>query len=243
MNDPLSATILVVDDEKQIHRFLRPALEAAGYRVLSAASAAEAVRVAGGHPPDAVLLDLGLPDRDGKTVIEQLRALSDPPVIVLSARDQEAEKSACLDAGAIDYVEKPFALGELLARLRSALRRRGRDTAEADGPLVCGPILLDPGRHEVRVEGARIALSPREHALLALLMRHRDRVITHRQILETIWGKAHVDDVQYLRVYIGQLRQKLGADAAKLVLTEPGIGYRLAVPDGEPVSGSRASAP
>lgn len=229
------ATILIVDDEKQIHRFLRPALEAAGYRSVSAADGTEALRLAALQSPDAVLLDLGLPDMDGKLVLEKLRRFSAVPVIVLSARDREAEKIAAFDAGADDYVEKPFGLGELLARLRATLRHGVRTTAEpgmtSADPLIVGPIRLDAARHEVRVDGIPIPLSPREHGLLALLMRHEGRIMTHRQLLATVWGPAHVEDVQYLRVYIGHLRQKLGAGAARLIETEPGIGYRMSRPD------------
>jgi two-component system KDP operon response regulator KdpE len=237
------ATVLIIDDEKQIHRFLRPALEAAGYRSLSAADGAEALRLAASQSPDAVLLDLGLPDMDGKLVLEKLRRFSAVPVIVLSARDREAEKIAAFDAGADDYVEKPFGLGELLARLRATLRhgRTGGIQAGADPnmapasiePLVIGPVRLDAARHEVRVDNIPVPLSPREHGLLALLMRHEGRIMTHRQLLATVWGPAHVEDVQYLRVYIGHLRQKLGPAAARLIETEPGIGYRMSRPDAD----------
>ncbi len=220
--------VLIVDDERQIHRFLRPALEAVGYRPVSAHTGAEALRMAASQAPAAIVLDLGLPDLDGKVVLERLRQFSAVPVIVLSARDREAEKIAALDAGADDYVEKPFGLGELLARLRVALRRQDPTTdARPDEPLVCGTLSLDPGRHEVRVEGERVVLSPREYQLLAMLMRHEDRVLTHRQLLTTLWGPAHVEDVQYLRVYIGQLRQKLGPTIARMIATEPNVGYRL----------------
>ncbi len=220
--------VLIVDDERQIHRFLRPALEAVGYRVVSAHTGAEALRLAASQAPAAIVLDLGLPDLDGRLVLERLRQFSTVPVIVLSARDREAEKIAALDAGADDYVEKPFGLGELLARLRVALRRQDPATdARPDEPLVCGALSLDPGRHEVRVEGERVVLSPREYQLLAMLMRHEDRVLTHRQLLTTLWGPAHVEDVQYLRVYIGQLRQKLGPAIARMIATEPNVGYRL----------------
>ena len=221
--------VLIVDDERQIHRFLRPALEAVGYRTVSAHTGAEALRLAATQAPAAVVLDLGLPDLDGKLVLERLRRFSAAPVIVLSARDREAEKIAALDAGADDYVEKPFGLGELLARLRAALRRQDPASTDArpDEPLTCGPVTLDPARHEVRVSGERVVLSPREYGLLAMLMRHEDKVLTHRQLLGTLWGPAHVEDVQYLRVYIGQLRQKLGPVVARMIATEPNVGYRL----------------
>jgi two-component system KDP operon response regulator KdpE len=225
---PDGALILIVDDERQIHRFLRPALEAIGYRTLSAYDAAEGLRFAASRAPRAIILDLGLPDMDGKKALEKLRMFSTVPVLVLSARDRETEKIASFDAGADDYVEKPFGLGELLARLRAALRRREPvlDSAR-DENLVCGPLTLDPGRHEVRVEGRKVALSPREYQLLAMMMRHEDKVLTHRQLLITLWGPAHGESVQYLRVYIGQLRHKLGTVVAGMIATEPNVGYRL----------------
>ena len=223
-----SRLVLVIDDEPQIHRFLRPALEAAGYAVATAASATEGLRLAVQHPPDMVLLDLGLPDMDGKQALARLRAFSAVPVIVLSARDRETEKIAALDGGADDYVEKPFSLGELLARIRTALRRRdGQAPPAGDGILEAGPVSLDIPAHRLLVAGEPVMLSPREFQLLAMLMRHAGRLVTHRQLLTTVWGPAHADDVQYLRVYIGHLRQKLGADAAPMITTEPGIGYRL----------------
>ena len=222
-------TILVIDDEKQIHRFLKPALEADGFAVLSAADAREGLRLAAARSPDLVLLDLGLPDLDGREALARLRAFSDMPVIILSARDQEADKIASLDEGADDYVEKPFAVGELLARIRASLRRRRAQEGTADIQSI-GPITLDTLAHEVRVDGARIVLSPREHALLAMLLQNAGRVITHRQLLTAVWGPAHAEDVQYLRVYVGHLRQKLGAQAAACIVTEPGIGYRIVEP-------------
>ena len=220
--------VLVVDDEKQIHRFLCPALEAAGYRPRSAFNGADGLRQAASRAPDAIVLDLGLPDMDGQVMLERLRAFSQVPVIVLSARDRQAEKIASLDAGADDYVEKPFGLGELLARLRAVLRRHDPGVEpRPDEILTCGPIVLDPGRHEVRVAGAKVTLSPREYQLLAMLMRHEDKVLTHRQLLLALWGPAHGEDVQYLRVYIGQLRHKLGPEVAPMIATEPNVGYRL----------------
>jgi len=220
--------ILLVDDEPQIHRFLRPTLEAAGYLVTRAETGAEALKQAALKPPSLVLLDLGLPDMDGQEVLVQLRRFCSPPVIVLSARDRPAEKIAALDAGANDYVEKPFDIGELLARIRAALRvdSGGREQVAV---FINPPLEMDLVRRLVRVEGAPVALTPREYDLLALLVRNTDRVITHRQLLTAVWGPAHSADVQYLRVYVGHLRQKLGAAAAQLV-TEPGVGYRLLGP-------------
>jgi two-component system KDP operon response regulator KdpE len=217
--------ILVIDDEAQIHRFLKPALESAGYEVERAETAAEGLRLAAGRAPDAVLLDLGLPDMDGQEVLQRLRAFSEVPVLILSAREREAEKIAALDGGADDYLEKPFGVGELLARLRACLRRRL--TQQGAQPVFsAGPLTVDLLKHEVRIDGALVALSRREFDLLAMLARNPGRMMTHRQLLVGVWGPAHVEDVQYLRVYIGQLRHKLGA-AAELIMTEPGIGYRL----------------
>jgi len=225
--------ILVVDDEPQIHRFLGPALEASGYAVVQALDAASFLRLAATRAPDAVLLDLGLPDMDGREALMRLRAFSTVPVIVLSARNREVEKIAALDEGADDYVEKPFGLGELLARLRLVLRRQGQEKGEPEpaSVLQAGLVTLDSLAHQVRVSGALIQLSPREYALLDALMRNPGRVLTHRQLLVSVWGPAHAQDVQYLRVYIGHLRQKLGAEAAAMIATEPAIGYRLTVPE------------
>ena len=220
------ATILVVDDEPQIHRFLAPALAASGYGVLSASSGAEALRLAATRAPDAILLDLGLPDLDGHTVLARLREFSAVPVIILSARDREAEKIAALDAGADDYVEKPFALGELLARIRTALRHQQRPE-NPDKPLLIGDFSLDPQSLRLARGEETLPLTKREHALLLLLARNRGRVVTHRQLLTTLWGPAHTEDVAYLRVYIAQLRRKLGEAAGGMLVTEPGVGYRL----------------
>jgi two-component system, OmpR family, KDP operon response regulator KdpE len=220
------ARILVVDDEPQIQRFLRPALETAGYAVEQALSGAEALRLIAARKPDVVLLDLGLPDIDGQEVLRRLRQSFQVPVVVISARDKSEEKIQALDAGADDYVEKPFDLGELLARVRTAMRH-GLARDGADPVLRTGPLEVDLLRRRVRVDGELVTLTPREYALLALLARNAGRVLTHGQLLAAIWGPAHAEDVQYLRVYIGQLRQKLGPEAGKLVGTEPGVGYRL----------------
>jgi two-component system KDP operon response regulator KdpE len=219
------ARILVIDDEPQIHRFLGPALEASGFAVETALTAREGLRLAASRAPEVILLDLGLPDMDGQVVLRQLRAFSAVPLLVLSARDREAEKIAALDAGADDYVEKPFAVGELLARIRAALRH-ARAREQVPEIWRAAGVAIDFARRRVTLDGVRLALSPREYDLLSLLARNVDRVMTHRQLLTAVWGAAHVDDVQYLRVYIGQLRHKLGA-AAGLLTTEAGIGYRL----------------
>ncbi len=224
---PARACILLVDDEPQIHRFLRPTLEAAGYEVLRAQTGAEATRLAGARPPSLILLDLGLPDIDGQDLLVRLRAAAPTPVIVLSARDRAEEKIRALDAGASDYVEKPFDIGELLARVRVALRvaQGGREPVRL---FSAPPLEVDLVERRVRVDGASVQLTPREYDLLALLVRNAGRVITHRQLLANVWGPAHTDDVQYLRVYVGHLRQKLGPVAGGLVTTEAGVGYRFA---------------
>jgi two-component system, OmpR family, KDP operon response regulator KdpE len=220
---PLS--VLVVDDEPQIHRFLGPALEAAGYAPLRAETAREGLRLAAARGPACVLLDLGLPDMDGKEVLARLRAFSSVPVIIISARDREAEKVAALDAGADDYVEKPFGVAELLARLRAATRRAL--ISDVPTPVVTtGPLVVDLDRRLALVRGVELSLTPREWDLLAVLARALGRVVMQRRLLTEVWGPAHVEDSQYLRVYVGQLRAKLG-DAARLVRTEPGVGYRL----------------
>ncbi|MDG2522176.1 response regulator transcription factor [Caulobacter segnis] len=220
--------ILVIDDEPQIQRFLGPALEAAGYEPLKAESGQEGLRAIALWSPDAVVLDLGLPDMDGKQVLEKARAFYEGPIVILSARDREIEKIDALDKGADDYVEKPFGVGELLARLRVALRHAGKaDT----GPLQikAGEVLIDLDKHKVSRSGAPVKLSPKEFDLLARLARAQGRLLTHKDLLTAIWGPAHAADTQYLRVFIGQLRQKLEAEpsAPRMILTEPGIGYRF----------------
>ena len=211
--------ILVVDDEPQIHRFLKPALTAAGYDPLQALTAAEAERLAATAAPDLMILDLGLPDKDGKDVIRSLRGWSKLPIVVLSARDQEAEKIEALDLGADDYVEKPFGIGELLARVRTALRHK-----ELEG------LVIDLAKRRVTLDGVAVHLTPKEYDLLAHMARHAGLVMTHRQLLSAAWGPAHVEDVQYLRVFVGQLRNKIEHDPAnpRFVRTEPGVGYRFA---------------
>lgn len=220
--------ILVIDDEPQIHRFLGPALDASGYEHVRADDAASGLREIARKPPDAVVLDLGLPDMDGKEALARARAFYDGPILILSARDRETEKIDALDAGADDYVEKPFGVGELLARLRVAMRHRlHRDGAE---PVIrSGDIEIDLVNRRIARGGEPVRLSPREYDLLACLAGGAGRVLTHRQILTAVWGPAHEEDVQYLRVFVGQLRQKLEADPAapKIILTEPGVGYRF----------------
>lgn len=221
--------ILIVDDEPQIQRFLKPSLTASGYAILSAGTGAEALRSFAVFAPDVVILDLGLPDVDGKTVIEALRQTSRVPIIVLSARDREGEKIEALDLGADDFVNKPFGIGELLARIRSALRRTTAEPSAALSKIAIAGITLDPARHQVTKRCAIVHLTPKEFELLALLMRNAGKVLTHRQLLHEVWGPAHVSDSPYLRVFVGQLRAKLEDNPADptLILTEPGVGYRF----------------
>ena len=223
--------VLVVDDEPQIQRFLHVALTAAGYEVLTAETGSQALRQVATAAPDLIVLDLGLPDRDGKEVLREIREFSQTPVIILSARDRESEKIEALDLGADDYVEKPFGIGELTARLRAALRRRASEAQPAERVAIEG-VVLDFDKRLVTRDGVPIKLTPKEYDLLAVLFRSAGRVVTHRQILSTVWGPAHAEDTQYLRVFIGQLRHKIEADptAPKIVKTEPGVGYRAAEP-------------
>lgn len=220
--------VLVVDDEPQILRFLKPSLTAAGYDVISAATGKDALAAAATRSPDVILLDLGLPDMDGKDVIRELRTWSKTPILVLSARDREAEKIAALDLGADDYINKPFGIGELTARLRAALRHAAQQASEQTH-IRAGSLDIDILAHRVTRNGEPVKLTPKEFDLLAVLVRNAGRVLTHRQILTAVWGPAHTEDLQYLRVFIGQLRQKLedAPDTPALIVTEPGIGYRL----------------
>ncbi|MFD3265625.1 winged helix-turn-helix domain-containing protein [Phenylobacterium ferrooxidans] len=224
----LRPRILVIDDEPQIHRFLTPALEAAGFEPIRADTAADGLRELARRAPDAVILDLGLPDMDGKAALAQARAFYAGPILILSARDRETEKIDALDLGADDYVEKPFGVGELLARLRVALRR-GAPTDAAPRSVTAGALEIDLAMHAVRRDGAAVRLSPKEFQLLAQLVEGAGRVVTHRQLLTAVWGPAHVHDTQYLRVFIGQLRHKLEPDPAqpRHIVTEPGVGYRF----------------
>ncbi len=224
----LRPQILVIDDEPQIHRFLSPALDAAGYEAKRADSGQEGLRGIALWSPDAVVLDLGLPDMDGKEVLRRAREFYAGPIIVLSARDKEAEKIAALDLGANDYVEKPFGVGELLARIRAGLRQ-GASRPVASGVVTAGEVSIDLDRRLVTRGEDRLKLRPKEYEVLAHLARNAGKVVGHTNLLTAIWGRAHADDVQYLRVVIGHLRQKIETDPAQpaVLLTEPGIGYRL----------------
>jgi len=222
--------VLVVDDEPQIRRLLRVSLSAQGFEVAEAATAREAVEQLALAPPAVIVLDLGLPDRDGQALIPDLRALSSAPIIVLSVRADEREKVRALDAGANDYVVKPFGMPEFIARLRAALRVQ-HPTAAAPVYRV-GELEVDVARHRVAVAGVPIKLSRREFDLLAMLVAHPGRFVTHRQLLRQVWGPGHEEDTQYLRVYVRQLREKLGDDPARprFIENEPGVGYRLLEP-------------
>lgn len=224
----MTPPILIVDDEPAIRRLVRGALERNGYACAEAANAAEALTAARHPGCQLILLDLGLPDRDGIELIPLLSAM-DRAVLVLTARDATSEKVAALDLGANDYVTKPFDTDELLARVRVALRHQmGRPV---DGKIIAGGIEIDPAAHRVTRRGVSVHLTPKEFALLSELAKHAGKVLTHRHILSAIWGEAHVDDVEYLRVTMRSLRQKIEDDPAmpKLLINEPGVGYRFSV--------------
>ena len=220
-------TLLVVEDEVAIRRFLRAALTDQGYRIVESDTAADALQAAATRQPDVVVLDLGLPDMDGLEVIRRLREWTSVPIIVLSARGLERDKVIALDAGADDYVSKPFGPEELLARIRAALRRRAlRDDGNA--VFSVGDLVADLARRQVTVRGAAIHLTPIEYNLLATLVRHAGKVLTHRQLLREVWG-PHSEDAHVLRVHMAQLRRKIEAEPAnpRHLVTEPGVGYRL----------------
>jgi two-component system KDP operon response regulator KdpE len=220
--------ILIIDDEAQIRRFLRIALETQGYEVIEAASGREGLDFFTAQRPQLVLLDLGLPDLDGKKVIEELRSRSNVPVIILSVRSGETEKVAALDAGANDYVAKPFGAAELSARIRAVLRaHNGHQSSQP--VLRVGDLIVDVARREVTAAGKAIKLSKKEFEILLLLTHNAGRVLTHSYILHTLWGPEHEHDTQYLRVYVGQLRAKLQDDPTKpyYIANEPGVGYRM----------------
>ncbi len=228
MTDTPAPHILVVDDEVPIRRFLRIALEAHGYAVSEAGTARRGLEAAALEGPDLIILDLGLPDQDGKAALAELRGWSEVPVIVLSVRGSETEKVAALDAGAQDYVVKPFGLRELLARIRSQLRARpGPEAREALRRV--GDLAIDAGTRQVTVAGEPVKLTRKEFDVLWTLARNAGRLVTHRALLAEVWGKAHEQDTQYLRVFVRQLRQKLGEDAAhpRYIVNEPGVGYRI----------------
>jgi two-component system, OmpR family, KDP operon response regulator KdpE len=220
--------VLVVEDELPVRRFLRAALSGHGYRVIEAGTCAEAEALAPSHNPDVFLLDLGLPDGDGVDLTRRLREWSRAPIIVLSARGREDDKVDALDAGADDYLTKPFGVNELLARLRVAVRHAGSTSAEQHVLFEVGPLRVDLARREVQVDGAEVHLTPTEYRVLALLAQHAGKMLTHRQILREVWG-PHATAAHYVRVQMAELRKKIEADPARprLLVTEPGVGYRL----------------
>ena len=233
-----SPTVVVIEDEPQIRRFVRSALEAEGWQVHEADTAKKGLTEAGTRKPDLLVLDLGLPDGDGLDVIRDVRGWSVVPIIVLSARSDELDKIAALDAGADDYLTKPFGVGELLARVRANLRRPrsspgdGAAALEADPVFRFGEVEVDRQARLVRRAGVEVHLTPIEYRLLGVLMANAGRVLTHRQLLREVWGPSHVDQSHYLRVYMGHLRQKLEVDPTQPqhLLTETAVGYRLVVP-------------
>lgn len=227
-----SLTVLVVDDEPPIRRFLKTSLRAADYRVVEAADAAGALRILAVEKPDLLILDLGLPDSSGLDLISELhRNSAPPPIIVLSARDDERSKVEALDRGADDYIAKPFGMAELMARLRAALRHAFQAQGELPA-FVSGDLAVDLVRRQVTRGGREVKLSPKEFELLSHLVMHAGKVLTHRHLLREVWGPAHVDEVQYLRVLVRGLRQKLEPDPTRPthILTELGVGYRLQLP-------------
>ncbi len=230
MPEPGDASVLLIEDEPQIRRFLRASLGAHGYRLVEAETGEDGLLQAATRQPDLVVLDLGLPDLDGLDVIRRLREWASMPIIVLSARGQERDKIAALDAGADDYVGKPFAVGELLARLRVALRHSAASREPPEPTFTVGDLHVDLATRRIQVSGREVHLTPIEYKLLAALVRHAGKVLTHRQLLRDVWGPPYTEQAHYLRVYMAQLRRKLEADSARprYLLTEPGVGYRLA---------------
>lgn len=230
MSDP--ALILLVEDESPIRKFVRASLEGEGYRLIEAETGQSALAQAASQPPDLIILDLGLPDRDGLDVLRSLREWLSAPVIVLSARGQEKDKVAALDSGADDYLTKPFGIGELLARIRVALRHASRAAAgdKAEPRFTVGALTVDLASRRVFVNEKEIHLTPIEYRLLTTLVRHAGKVLTHRQLLKEVWGPGNAEEVHYLRVYLAGLRRKLEADPSqpRYLLTEQGVGYRLA---------------
>lgn len=226
--------VLVIEDEPQMLKFLRASLGAEGYRVLEATTGSEGLSLARSHNPDLVLLDLGLPDMDGTDVTQALRDWSATPILVISARGREDDKVRALDAGADDYLTKPFGTGELMARIRVARRHRDRGAQGRIDPVITvGDLGIDLDKRIVRSDGSEVHLTPNEYKLLAVLMKNAGKVLTHRQLLKEVWGPSYASQTQYLRVYMAQLRHKLERDAARprYLVTEPGVGYRLKLDD------------
>jgi len=230
MNPSPGAEILLIEDDPEIRRFLRATLTAEGYRLEEALTAREGLNQAASRQPELLLVDLGLPDGDGVDVIKKVREFSHAPIVVISARGQERDKIIALDAGADDYVSKPFLVGELLARIRAALRRASHlSSGQGPGPVRFGSVEVDLEKRTVKVAGVAIKITPIEYKLLQALIKNAGRVLTQHQLLQEVWGPHHTEDAQYLRVYMAQLRRKLEADPARPrhLQTEPGVGYRL----------------
>ena len=226
-------TILLIEDELPIRRFLRPSLESQHFKVVEAVTGKEGLALASSHNPDIILLDLGLPDMDGLEVVKRLREWASTPIIVITARGKEKDKIAGLDAGADDYLTKPFDVGELLARIRVALRhaQREKQGGQQDPVFEAPDFKVDLAARVVTVRGKEVHLTPNEYDLLAFLIRHAGKVVTQKQILQEVWGPASGDQVQYLRIYVYQLRQKIEADPdrPRYIVTESGVGYRLKI--------------
>jgi len=229
VTSPVRSRVLVVEDDIQIRRFLRAGLEASGYELDHAESGEEGVAQVARKPPDVVILDLGLPDIDGVEVVRRIREWSTVPIVVLSARSQEAEKIRALDAGADDYVTKPVGMGELLARIRVALRRARPSNAQESSLLSWCDVQMDLAAHRVTRSDREIHLTPTEFRLLAVLARNADKVVTQRQLLQEVWGAAYVERAHYLRIHMAAIRQKLEQEPSRprYLLTETGVGYRL----------------
>ena len=223
-------TVAVIEDEPQIRRFLRTALGAHGYRIVEAETGQQGLVEAVRQKPDVLILDLGLPDMDGVAVIQRLREWSSLPIIVLTARGLERDKILALDAGADDYLTKPFGMGELLARLRVALRHAAKSPQDTgDAVFTAGDLKMDLLHRRVFVGEQEVHLTPIEYRLLSVLVQHAGKVLTHRQLLKEVWGPSHIEETHYLRIYMAQLRHKLEADPTRprFLLTEAGVGYRL----------------
>lgn len=222
--------VLCIEDEASIRKFLRVTLTSHGFTLAEATTGAEGIQLAAQQPPDVVILDLGLPDMDGVQVIEQLRGWTNVPIIVLSARGQEQDKVAVLDAGADDYLTKPFGTNELLARLRVALRHAARITTLSEAAIFgVGDLRVDLARRQVSIDEREVHLTPIEYKLLTVLVKHAGKVLTHQHLLREVWGPGYATESHYLRVYMAQLRHKLETEPARprYLLTEPGVGYRL----------------
>lgn len=219
--------VLIIDDEPQIRKLLKVSLGAHGYEIDEAATGADGINRAAIFKPDLLIVDLGLPDMDGKAVVAAIREWAQTPIIVLTARDQEQEKIEALDSGADDYVTKPFSVGELMARIRVSLRRTA--SSENEPVLHCGDLVVDLIHRRVTVAGREVKLTPTEYELIKILVQHRGRVLTHMQLLKAVWGNTYSKDTHYIRVYIGQLRRKIEENPTqpRYIITESGVGYRM----------------